>query len=446
MSSLMGSSKRSDKSLKNWNDNRPFLIDPALPGFVVSYGQFLEDLNRCVAASALPELTLDPPTGRVDGEIISHFDCYRFLMGLIAALVDNRDVSLAEMAGYTLPYLSLAQLTQLERTNLLNAEGLAALVIKSSSRITFYTSGTTGSAKPIVQSVANLIRAVQISPKHESDVWGLTYQPTKVAALQVFLQAACNGNTIVNLHGLSASEARDAIRIHNITHLSATPTYYRLLTTDPTPIPTVMAVSIGGEVCEPNLKARIQSMFPNARFRNIYASSETGTMMHAMGDEFTVPDSLRNAIRVHDGRLWFHQDYVAENLKDLCVDGFWDSGDEVLVISDEPLKLKITGRRSDWINVGGLKVNPHEVEQLINRIPGVADCRVYGVANSVTGYLVAADIYMASGVTSSAYQPIDATKLRRHLSNHLPPHAIPRLVHFREEMLLSSSGKKERHS
>ena len=466
MSSLMESSKPSGKSLKNWNDNRPFFIDPALPGFVVSYGQFLEDLNRCVAAFALPELTLDPPTGRVNGEcgtalpkltldsptgrvngeMASHFDCYRFLMGLIAALVDNRDVSLTELAGYSLPSQSLAQLTQLDRTNLLNAEGVAARVRVSSSRVTLYTSGTTGSAKPIVQSVTNLIRAVQVSCKHETDIWGLTYQPTKVAALQVILQAICNGNAIVNLYGLAPSEARNAIDTFEITHLSATPTYYRLLAIDPKPIPSVVAVSVGGEVCDANLQARMESIFPNARFRNIYASSETGTILQSTGDCFLVPESLRNAIRIRDGRLWIHQEHVAENLQHECVDGFWDSGDEVLIVSDEPLKLKISGRRSDWINVGGLKVNPHEVEQLINDVPGVVDARVYGIANSVTGHLVAADVYLAKSAPTSVTQPLDTASLRRHLSNRLPPHAVPRIVHFREELPISSSGKKDRHS
>lgn len=443
--------------------NRPFFIDPAAPDLIVSYLQFLADLGRSLAKKPLPELTLDPPKGRVNDEeelTLDPFEgrmkgAYSLIANLFAAIVEGRDFVLDEHAGSQRGAL-LTRLNQSQRGgmtvrsslstawNTYDGEALPNRILSSPSRITLYTSGTTGTPKPITQSLTNLTRAVQISPKHENDVWGLTYQPTKIAALQVLLQAVCNNNTIVNLSGLPAADARHAIRRYRITHLSATPTYYRLLAANLEPFSDIKAVTVGGEVCDASLRKRLEQLFPNARFRNVYASSELGTLLHSSDDCFVVPDSLRHAVRVQEGRLWIHKDHVAVNLQAQCENEFWDSGDEVELLQENPLRFRITGRRTDWINVGGVKINPHDVEHALNQIPGILDARVFGVANSVTGQLVAAEITLASTRDAALGEPMNVAVIRAHLHGKLPHHAIPRIIHFREGLAVSTSGKKER--
>jgi len=188
------------------------------------------------------------------------------------------------------------------------------------------------------------------------------------------------------------------------------------------------------------LRSKLKVLFPNAKFRNVYASSEMGTLLHSSDDCFDVTDLLREVVQVREGRLWIHQSLVAENLHDQCVDGFWDSGDEVHVVDENPLRLKITGRRTDWINVGGTKVNPHDVEKILREMPGVIDARVFGVANSVTGQIVAAELSKDSRVE------IDLVMIRRELQRTLPSTAVPRLMTVRDSVTSTETLKKERRS
>jgi acyl-CoA synthetase (AMP-forming)/AMP-acid ligase II len=70
-------------------------------------------------------------------------------------------------------------------------------------------------------------------------------------------------------------------------------------------------------------------------------------------------------------------------------DGWFNTQD--LVESDGEY-IRILGRKSELINVGGEKVHPTEVENVLLQIDNVKDVTVRGVPNAVTGELVAAKI------------------------------------------------------
>ncbi|AMV31850.1 Triostin synthetase I [Pirellula sp. SH-Sr6A] len=448
--------------MRKCNADRPFFVDhPILAEqsapTIWTYRDLLSDLAALSRGETSVLGGVDGPVeGRSgNGESKDHRseNGYYLLLGVIARILRDRDCDLSTSAGVELlsnppSWSGLTQSSDADRSDMafllpdgtFDGEALSSRVLASKSHIVLSTSGTTGDPKPIRQSIGNLARAVQISPKHGNDVWGLAYQPTKIAGIQVLLQALCNGNTLVNLFGLPVPTAREWIRRFQVSHLSATPTYFRLLAADTEAYPLVQAVTVGGEVADASIRARLGQLFPNARFRNVYASSELGTLFHSHGDSFLVPDSVRNSIRIQEQRLWVHQDLVAENLRSQCVDGFWDTGDSVEVLGDEPLQIRITGRRSDWINVGGMKVNPHEVETALCSLPGVLDARVFGVPNSVTGSLVAAELSIEP---SSSLRVADVRQL---LQGILPTHAIPRVISFREGLVISPTGKKERRS
>ena len=59
-------------------------------------------------------------------------------------------------------------------------------------------------------------------------------------------------------------------------------------------------------------------------------------------------------------------------------DGWFITGDEVLQKGDY---IKILGRRSEIINVGGEKVYPAEVESVIQELDFVSDVEIYAEKN-----------------------------------------------------------------
>ena len=68
--------------------------------------------------------------------------------------------------------------------------------------------------------------------------------------------------------------------------------------------------------------------------------------------------------------------------------GWRATGDQVECIGD---RCYFVGRRSDHINVGGNKVQPLRVEQVIQTVPGVQDVRVFGKRSSLVGEMVACE-------------------------------------------------------
>jgi acyl-CoA synthetase (AMP-forming)/AMP-acid ligase II len=445
MSLRKGSSKPLDRSVQNWNANHPFLVESkSVSTATITYGQLFRDLDSF--GNDHDSLQLFDPSKR---QGLTEATLYGYLIRLFAAIINDESLILDDRNPLAIRNDSTSNNVKQssdpphseEQSVQLLPDRIAILrdrILNSKSRITLFTSGTTGTPKPIHQAVANLTRTVQISAKHQEDVWGLAYRPTKIAALQVLLQAICNGNTIVNLFGLPIVETREQILACRISHLSATPTYFRLIAADSRPFPMVRAVTVGGEVCDAGLLSKLKTLFPNARFRNVYASSEVGTLLHSSDDCFVVPDSIRNSVLIRDGRLWIHQSLIAENLQDHCIDGFWDSGDEVQIVDENPLRLKVSGRRTDWINVGGTKVNPHDVEIMLRTIPGVIDARVFGISNSVTGQLVAAEL------SKDGTAELDVTTIRKHMQEVLPAVAVPRVITLRDAIRATDTLKKER--
>lgn len=100
---------------------------------------------------------------------------------------------------------------------------------QSISDITIFTSGTTGQPRKVVHAVQTLTRFVRLGNRYAGQIWAYAYNPAHMAGLQVFFQAFENLNTLVNVFNLTRSEVYLLIGKYAITHISATPTFYRLL-------------------------------------------------------------------------------------------------------------------------------------------------------------------------------------------------------------------------
>ncbi len=112
------------------------------------------------------------------------------------------------------------------RRRWLRAHSPAALA--EPTRWVLYTSGTTGEPKPIVHTLASLSRTVVRSAAAAALVWGLMYDPNRMAGLQVVLQSLAGGSRLVAppieeccRHGSIGLVGSD------VTALSATPTLWR---------------------------------------------------------------------------------------------------------------------------------------------------------------------------------------------------------------------------
>jgi acyl-CoA synthetase (AMP-forming)/AMP-acid ligase II len=192
------------------------------------------------------------------------------------------------------------------------------------------------------------------------------------------------------------------------------------------------------------LLERLQTVFPAARIRNHYATTESGTLLVSEGDIFTVPAESAGGVKVEEGTLRLHRSLLGEFADSalgsepsaLSSSDYYDTGDRVEVVSSDPLRVRIAGRDRDWVNVGGEKINPVEVELELRTHPAVADAQVYGRPNSVVGHILCARV-IARGT-------VDEVTLRDFLASRLHSAKVPRLFEFVSAIERTRTGKAAR--
>jgi len=115
-------------------------------------------------------------------------------------------------------------------------------------------------------------------------------------------------------------------------------------------------------------------------------------------------------------------------------DGFFLTGD--LGRIDQRGRLFITGRIKLMIDIGGLKVSPIEVEQVLMRHPQVTEAAVVPVSVSDTLARLKAVI-----TSPDSAQSVDVEDIRRFCRKSLAPHKVPRLIEVRRQLPKTPSGK-----
>lgn len=303
-------------------------------------------------------------------------------------------------------------------------------------KITLFTSGTTGLPKKVSHNFNSISRFVRILERNEKNIWGFAYNPTHMAGIQVLFQAILNGNSIIRLFGLKTQDIYSEINKNNITHISATPTFYRLLLPSDETFPSVVRITSGGEKFNENTFKQLKNIFPNAKITNVYASTEAGTLFASQNDIFTVRSEYEDLIRVENNELLIHSSLmgtIGHNLKE-----WYPTGDLIEIVSQSPLKFHFINRKSETINVGGYKVNPLEVEEAILSLPGIKNVRVYPKTNSVLGNIICCEIVSDSN-------QISESSIRTFLQSKIQEFKIPRIINFVDELSTTRTGKIKRN-
>lgn len=314
------------------------------------------------------------------------------------------------------------------------------LVRKSKSEITIFTSGTTGQPKKVVHSFESLTRNIRVSEKYNDQLWAFAYNPTHMAGIQVFFQAFLNHNVIINVFNKSREYIYIQIEKYQISHISATPTFYRLLLPVDESYSSVVRITFGGEKSDERLYRKIQQIFPNAKVNNIYASTEAGSLFVSNGDIFKVPLDIVNLVKFDNNEILLHKDLLGSSEGFLFENDYYKTGDIIEWHNESLREFRIKNRKNELINVGGYKVNPNEIEAEILLIDGVDQVRVYGKNNSVLGNILCADVQLSAIFKSS----VTEKSIIQNLGNKLQDYKIPRIIKFVNSIQLTRTGKLKR--
>ena len=112
-------------------------------------------------------------------------------------------------------------------------------------------------------------------------------------------------------------------------------------------------------------------------------------------------------------------------------DGYYFTGD--LGFVDEAGYIYIRGRKKFLINVGGFKVDPQEVENLLSKHPDVSEAAVLGITDRLGNERVKAVIV--------SRRHMDVKDVLGFLRGRIAEYKLPALVEFRTELPRSPAGK-----
>ena len=315
------------------------------------------------------------------------------------------------------------------------------------------TSGTTGLPKLVAHTLRSLAGAIRNSNSSENEIiWSTFYDIRRYGGLQIFLRAILTGKSLV-LSSAHESTAQFLARAGacGVTHISGTPSHWRrALMSSSAHLINPAYIRLSGEIADQALLDQLRSFYPQARVSHAFASTEAGVAFDIKDALSGVdPDVIKHTpgveMKIECGTLRIRSDRTASRylnhecrpLKDK--DGFVDTGDVLELRGD---RYYFVGRRDGVINVGGLKVHPEEVEEVINRHPHVRMSLVRTRKNPLMGSLVIADVVLEAatqaGSTDDHTIQRDILSMCREL---LSAHKVPVSINFVPTLAVAETGK-----
>ncbi|MGE2731129.1 3-((3aS,4S,7aS)-7a-methyl-1,5-dioxo-octahydro-1H-inden-4-yl)propanoate--CoA ligase FadD3 [Mycolicibacterium vaccae] len=251
-----------------------------------------------------------------------------------------------------------------------------------------------------------------------------------------------------------AERTMRAVQEHGITVLPGPPTIYQTLLDHPRrgeyDLSSLRFAVTGAATIPVVLIERMQHELDIDIVLTAYGLTEAsgfGTMCRADDDAVTVATTSGRPIADFELRIGDHGEVLLRGpnvmlgyLDDpeataaaIDADGWLHTGDVGEL--DEAGNLKITDRLKDMYICGGFNVYPAEIEQVLARLPGVAEAAVIGVPDERLGEVGKAFVVTLPGATLDEKTVIDYT--RTHLANF----KTPRSVEFLEALPRNPGGK-----
>jgi acyl-CoA synthetase (AMP-forming)/AMP-acid ligase II len=301
------------------------------------------------------------------------------------------------------------------------------------------TTGTTGRPRGARHDWSRLLASVRHPDDRVGNRWLLAYNINQFAGIQVLLHVLVSRATLIVPPSRRPRDLVSAISERGVTHISATPTFWQLLSgavdENLAKKLRLRQITLGGEAVPARLLDKLAGLFPEARISQVYAATEFGSGVSVGDGHNGLPISLLARgedadvqMRIVDGQLHVRSrvgmlGYYGEGE---VSDAWRPTGDLVEVRGN---RIYFVGRSSEIVNVGGVKVHPYPVEDLVGGLDGVALVRAYGHPNPVTGQILAVDVVARRGSNTDLLE-----HEIRDICKSLAVAARPRRIRFVQDL------------
>jgi long-chain acyl-CoA synthetase len=315
--------------------------------------------------------------------------------------------------------------------------------------LVLFSSGSTGKSKAAVHDLYGILEKFKVPRHNLRTITFLLYD--HIGGINTMLYVLSNAGCIVAIQDRSPENVLKIMEKYKVQLLPTSPTFINLILLSEAykkyDISSLQTITYGTEPMPENTLKRFNKLFPKVKMLQTYGLSELGILrskskssdslwvkIGGEGFETRVVDNILQ-IKAKSAMLGY-----LNAPSPFTEDGWFMTGDMVEVDGDY---LKILGRKSEIINIGGEKVYPAEVESVVLEIEEIAEVTVYGEKNPIMGSIVAAKITLT--------KPNENTKaiikrVKNHCREKLQAYKVPARIKIVNETQYSERYKKKRSS
>lgn len=307
-----------------------------------------------------------------------------------------------------------------------------------------FSSGTSGKPKAAVHDFTKLLN--KFKAKRDSfvtmnfllfDHWG---------GLNTLFHTLSNGGCVISPEIRTPDYICGLIEKFKAELLPSSPTFLNLLLISEAykrfDLSSLKVISYGTEPMSKSTLKRLNAVFPEVKFRQTYGLIEVGVLRTKSKDDGSLWLKLGGEgfdVRVENNILQIKSDSAILGYLNypspFTDDGYFITGDQVETDGEY---YKILGRVSQQINVGGEKVFPAEIENVIKEAGNVADAVVYGEKNPITGNIICVNVVLLQNENKSEFK----SRLKKHCREKLQSYKIPTKINILESLNISERFKK----
>ena len=334
-----------------------------------------------------------------------------------------------------------------------------------------FTSGSTGKPKGVVLSHKNLIANTNSIIKY----LGLTsgdrieivlpfYYCYGLSLLHTHLRVG--GSVVLNNYFIFLGSVIDDLKKYHCTGFAGVPSHFQILLRKSksfahTDFPDLRYLTqAGGKLYDAFIREFAQT-FPDKKFYVMYGQTEATARLSYLPPELLtekmgsigkgIPGVTLDVFDADDrpvkpgevGEIVARGDNIMigylndpKGSRETLRNGWLHTGD--LAKKDRDGFIFLVARKKEIIKVGGKRISPKEIEEVIVAVPAVVDCLVEGIYDEVLGEAIKARVVLKSGITEEEAKDAIIKMCKKHLAQF----KIPQLFEFKSKMDINEAGKK----
>ncbi|MSP54396.1 MAG: long-chain fatty acid--CoA ligase [Myxococcales bacterium] len=336
-----------------------------------------------------------------------------------------------------------------------------------------YTSGSTGRPKGASTTSRNIIaNGIATSEGLGFEAGDVYMGMFSVFAHphELFHRSILFGGAFVVVDSLNPRMVADAINAHGVTWMMAVPSFYEMLLDHLDGgaasgaggrLPSLRVLEAGGAYVSPETHDRMETKF-KARFLPVWGCTEASGVGLGMlagnlrragstgkaipGYEIRIVDAAGDDVSPGEaGELWIKGPSVISHYVNMPAetaaqfkDGWYATTD--LVKRDEDGFIFFAGRRSEMLKIGGIRVFPLEIEQVVQQHPEVRDVVVVRAEERLRGEIPRAI------VTTQPGSGLTVRSLQAYCRDRMALYKVPRIVEFWAEIPKLPNGKIDKRA